>query len=421
MQKLSLRLRVFLFFCLMLGGGCAVVAGALWLGYARSDVPLPPDAFVLAGIVACFGLMALCVAVGWLFDQNVARPIEMLSAEMRLRAHHSDGPDMDLHAARHLGDLAPAAAGLAGQVANAVPHDDAADIACLDEIVSALPQAVVRVDAQGRIQAYDNCARKILSGETPLRLCAPIEQFMDLSTTKARKVPLPDGGQMLLLAARGSTGPTRIAPPLAPEIPRDGRTTPLAAASFVVFDTETTGLDPTSDQLVQIGALRVLGGAVIPGEELDTLINPEIPIPPASTAIHHISDDMVADAPDARAGAQMLRSLSQDSILVAHNAPFDMGFLTRLDGAWPHLVLDTILISAVLFGPTEPHDLDSLCTRLGIEIPENLRHTALGDAHATASALCRMLPMLTARGIETVDDLLAETRCHRRLLPDLND
>lgn len=421
MQRLSLRLRVFLFFCLLLFGGGAVITGALWLGYTRSTPPAAPDGFILAGVVAWFGLAGLCAAVGWLFDQNVARPIELLSAGMRLRTHHTDGPDMDLHAARHLGDLAPAAAGLAGQEANAVPHDDAADIACLNEIISALPQAMIRVDPEGRIQAYDNCAAKALSGETPLRLCAPVDDYPDLSAGHVQTVALPDGGRLVLLPATGSDGPTRIAPPLPAETGRDCRETPLAAASFVVFDTETTGLDPTQDRLVQIGALRVLGGAVVPGEALDTLINPEMPIPASATAIHHITDAMVADAPDMTTGARLLRNLSGGSILVAHNAPFDMGFLTRADGDWPHLVLDTILISAVLFGPTELHDLDSVCARLGIEIPDHLRHTAMGDAHATANALCRMLPMLTARGLETIDDLLQETKRHRRLLPDLNE
>ena len=61
-------------------------------------------------------------------------------------------------------------------------------------------------------------------------------------------------------------------------------------------------------------------------------------------------------------------------------------------------MLDTVLLSAVLFGASETHTLDALCERLGVTIPEELRHTALGDAQATAEVLCKMLPMLTSRG-----------------------
>lgn len=87
---------------------------------------------------------------------------------------------------------------------------------------------------------------------------------------------------------------------------------------------------------------------------------------------------------------------------------------------WQHPILDTVLLSAVLFGASETHTLDALCDRLGITIPETLRHTALGDAVATAEALVRMLPMLMARDLKTFGDVISETRKHGRLLEDLN-
>jgi DNA polymerase-3 subunit epsilon len=74
----------------------------------------------------------------------------------------------------------------------------------------------------------------------------------------------------------------------------------------------------------------------------------------------------------------------------------------------------------VLFGTAEVHTLDALCARLGVVLPEADRHTALGDARATAGALSAMLPMLQARGMATLDAVIAETRKHRRLLEDLN-
>ena len=92
-------------------------------------------------------------------------------------------------------------------------------------------------------------------------------------------------------------------------------------------------------------------------------------------------------------------------MLVAHNAPFDMAFLRRHEAdicqRFDNPILDTVLASAVLFGQGESHSLDALASRFGIIIPEAARHTALGDAEATAQALVRMLPMLRARGFGT--------------------
>jgi DNA polymerase-3 subunit epsilon len=73
-------------------------------------------------------------------------------------------------------------------------------------------------------------------------------------------------------------------------------------------------------------------------------------------------------------------------------------------------------MSAVVFGGSEVHTLDALCNRLAITIPENLRHTAMGDAIATAKAVVAMLPIFSARGIETFGDLQAETKKHLRIL-----
>ena len=133
---------------------------------------------------------------------------------------------------------------------------------------------------------------------------------------------------------------------------------------------------------------------------------------------------MVAGQPGiARAGRQF-HCFARDSVIVAHNAPFDMAFLQRHKGrmgvVWDHPILDTVLLSAVLFGASETHTLDALCERLDVTIPETLRHTALGDARATAEVLVRMLPMLEARGLTTFGAVIAETRRHGRLLEDLN-
>ena len=85
-----------------------------------------------------------------------------------------------------------------------------------------------------------------------------------------------------------------------------------------------------------------------------------------------------------------------------------------------HPVLDTVLLSAVIFGSHETHTLDALTERLGIVIPEAARHTAMGDTLATAEAFLKLLPMLKARGMESFGDVVAEVKRHGRLLKDLN-
>lgn len=194
--------------------------------------------------------------------------------------------------------------------------------------------------------------------------------------------------------------------------------------AYVVFDTETTGLDPERDEIVQLAALRVVNGRIVDGEVFETLIDPQRPIPPGATAVHGITPQMVIGAPHiGEAGARFHR-FAAGAVLVAHNAPFDMAFLRRHEAdicqRFDNPILDTVLASAVLFGQGESHSLDALASRFGIIIPEAARHTALGDAEATAQALVRMLPMLRARGFPTFGDLVGEMRKHGRLLKDLN-
>jgi DNA polymerase-3 subunit epsilon len=211
---------------------------------------------------------------------------------------------------------------------------------------------------------------------------------------------------------------------IAPAAPTPLDNRPLQQLAFMVFDTETTGLLPHKDDIVQLGAVRVLNGRIIENETLDQLVNPGRPIPPASSRVHGITDAMVAGAPGPEDSIRLLHHFARDAVIVAHNAPFDMAFLRRYGAQagldWPQPVLDTVLLSAVLFGASETHTLDALCARLGLVIPPHLRHTALGDAYATAQALVAMLPMLQARGMDNLGAVIAQTRKHGRLLQDLN-
>ena len=196
----------------------------------------------------------------------------------------------------------------------------------------------------------------------------------------------------------------------------------LADLTCVVFDTETTGLTDR-DRIVQIAGLRLARGRLT-GERFETLVNPCCPIPPASTAIHHITDAMVADAPDLTAALTAFRHFCDDSVLIAHNAPFDMGFLRRAEAQtgtrFDNRVLDTVLLSAMVWGQSEVHTLDALTERLGIAIPPEARHTAMGDTIATAQAYLALIPALEAKGITRFEEVVAKARDHRALIADAN-
>lgn len=195
--------------------------------------------------------------------------------------------------------------------------------------------------------------------------------------------------------------------------------------AFVVFDTETTGLFPErGDEIVQIAAVRIVNGKLVPGERLDMLVHPGRAIPRASSAIHGVTDDMVADAPSVQEAVERFHAFALDAVIVAHNAPFDMAFLWRREAElglhFANPILDTVLLSAAIFGLSENHTLDDLAHRLGVSVSPSERHTAMGDTLATAEVFLRMKRVLQARGITRLGDLLAETRRYDKLLQDAN-
>ena len=469
LYRLSFRLRVFLFFLLLAAGGLVISALALWISYQRVGNPDLIDAFVFAEILIAFGLLALIVGVWLLFDDNVAKPIERLSAQLRARAHAGVSTDLDLRATRYLGDLAPAAAGLAERLAtNAMSTAEAvasetahlaAEKQRLTSLLTEIPVAMLLAGPKHQIVLYDAQAAEVLAQIAHPRLNASLFDYLEATgltdayaklnktgkdvycslssvegkqTYSARMKPLGDApGYMLIF----EDSVARIAPedarPLVYDFelldtPGDDafEDRPLSDLCFVVFDTETTGLLPHKDEIVQIGAVRVVKGKIVEGEQLNTLVDPGISIPLAATKVHKVNDLMVQGAPEISEAGRSFHQFARDAVIVAHNAPFDMAFLRRhaerMKVEWTHPILDTVLLSAVLFGASETHTLDAICERLDITIPETLRHTALGDAVATAEVLVRMLPMLTARGMVTFGDVIAETRKHGRLLEDLN-
>ncbi|MEZ5796849.1 MAG: hypothetical protein R3D63_04760 [Paracoccaceae bacterium] len=136
LTSLSLRVRVFLFFALLMSGAVAALVTGLWLGYDRLGSPETLDAFVQGGIVAGFAILGLILWVWYLFDTNLAKPIEVLAGALRARAHADVTSDMDAAIARYLGDLAPAASAAAHSLAetrNALAESVARETARLAE------------------------------------------------------------------------------------------------------------------------------------------------------------------------------------------------------------------------------------------------------------------------------------------------
>ncbi len=184
---------------------------------------------------------------------------------------------------------------------------------------------------------------------------------------------------------------------------------PLADLTYTVFDTETTGLEPAAgDEIIQIGAVRIVNSRLLRNENFDQLLDPERFLRPEGIRIHGITDDMVRGQPRIDVVLPAFHDFCSDTVLVAHNAAFDMRFLQLKEEAtgviFSQPVLDTLLLSGVLHPNQESHQLDSIAARLGITIAG--RHSGLGDACATGEVFLKMLPLLAQMGIVTLRQAL---------------
>ena len=180
---------------------------------------------------------------------------------------------------------------------------------------------------------------------------------------------------------------------------------PLAALSYTVFDTETTGLDPAGgDKIIQIGAVRIVNGRLLRAESFEQLVDPRRTIPAAGIPIHGIRPEMVVGQPTIDRVLPAFHDYARDTVLVAHNAAFDMRFLQLEEAAtgvrFDQPVLDTLLLSAVVHPSQDSHGLEAIAERFGITVVG--RHTALGDALVTAEVWLKLVALLEAAGIRTL-------------------
>jgi DNA polymerase-3 subunit epsilon len=183
----------------------------------------------------------------------------------------------------------------------------------------------------------------------------------------------------------------------------------LRKLTYVAFDTETTGLNPSEgDEIVQLGAVRIVNGRLLHNECIDQLVNPQRPVPKSSVEIHGIDPELLPSQPIITRVLPTFHAFAADSVLVAHNAAFDMRFLQLKEQAsgvcFDNPVLDTLLLSSVVHPHQEGHSLDAIAERFDITIVG--RHTALGDALVTAEILLKLIPLLEAQGIHTLEEAL---------------
>lgn len=182
---------------------------------------------------------------------------------------------------------------------------------------------------------------------------------------------------------------------------------PLSRLTYTIFDTETTGLNPSAgDEIISIGAVRIVNNRLLTEERFEQLIKPKQKLSWESIQIHGIVDDMLLDQPSVSEVLPRFHRFVRGTVLVAHNAAFDMRLLQlREDDCrvrFTNPVLDTMLLSAVVHPAHDNHNLTAIARRLGVDISG--RHTAIGDAFATGEILLKLIPLLAKKGVHTLKE-----------------
>lgn len=322
----------------------------------------------------------------------------------------------------------------------------------LTAVLATLDEAILVVTEQGQVSLVNAAARALL-GDEPIRVGSSVFAALerdDVLAAMAHAHAEPGGAvDATLPGVDGRRWPARIceltghggyvvrltATPVGgprlrvvaedgavhhdfslhdslPEAAAD-ETTPLFDLPVLVFDCESTGLDVRTDRIVSVGGVRAHGPRIFHIANIDRLVNPGLPIPPRSSAIHGITDELARGAPPFPEVWPALEPLLRGAVLVGHNIGFDLALLRRecsLAGLTPPAppTLDTLLLAGLLFPDMTDLSLEALGERLGVDI--HGRHTALGDALVTAELYVRLLPLLDSAGIGTLAEARAFTR-----------
>jgi len=194
----------------------------------------------------------------------------------------------------------------------------------------------------------------------------------------------------------------------------------LSDLHYTVFDSETTGLEPSAgDEIISLGAVRIVNGRLLKQEVFEQLVDPKRPVSRDSTRIHGIEARTLVDQPTIDKVLPQFHRFCEDTVLVAHNAAFDMRFLELKEAVtgirFTQPVLDTLLLSVVVHPSQEDHNLEAVAERLGVSVIG--RHTALGDALVTGEIFLKLMPLLAEQGILTLGQALDASRdtFHARL------
>ncbi len=175
--------------------------------------------------------------------------------------------------------------------------------------------------------------------------------------------------------------------------------------TYCVLDLETTGFSAKTEKITEVGIMKVKNGEVI--DEFSCFVNPEKHIPERVTEVTNITDEMVKDAKTIEQVFPEILDFIEDSVLVAHNAPFDMGFLKQnakvLGYEFDYTYIDTLSLAKDLFPDYKKYKLGKIAENLGIKV--EVAHRALDDVDTTVKVFRVMLDMLKERGAKKVDDI----------------
>jgi DNA polymerase-3 subunit epsilon len=312
-----------------------------------------------------------------------------------------------------------------------------------EAMLNTLPDGVAVITTEGLISLVNSAGRKLFAALSPVvgksafevlsrgSLQRAIEQAGEsgapfaasLFTIHGVKIDAcvvslgPEGGALLRYPA---TAAERVGamehdltlhdrPPAPGTVEADH---PIATLPMLSLDTETTGLDPTTDRVVSIGAVRMLGARLFRRSVLNLLVNPGRTIPAHIVAVHGISNAMASNAPGFRGIASDVVTATDGLVLVGHHIDFDRAILAaemrRIGREWaPKATLDVMLLYAGLFPDSRDLSLDSIAQALGVRVVG--RHSALGDALTVAEVFSQLAPILESQGITTLGR--AQTFC----------